>query len=40
MGEWIKPNILFQAKLLGAGYPSLPTMSLEEFYQKEYSEQV
>ena len=26
--------------MFGAGYPSLPTVSLEEFYQQEYEEQV
>ena len=26
--------------MFGAGYPSLPTVSLEEFYEKTYREQV
>lgn len=32
--------MLLQNKVFGAGYPSVPTMTLEEFYQKEYEEQV
>ena len=29
-----------QNHVFGAGYPSLPTVSLEEFYQQKYKEQV
>ena len=28
-----------QEQVLGAGYPSLPTMTVEEFYQQRYSQQ-
>ena len=28
-----------KAKVYGAGYPSVPSISLEEFYQQEYSKQ-
>lgn len=38
----MKPFVLLrdklQAQVFGAGYPSLPTMTLEEFYQKEINE--
>ncbi|XP_071787868.1 immunoglobulin-binding protein 1-like [Asterias amurensis] len=38
----MKPFILtrdaIQAQVFGAGYPSVPTMTLEEFYQKEIAE--
>eukprot|EP00057_Strongylocentrotus_purpuratus_P031811 XP_785736.2 PREDICTED: immunoglobulin-binding protein 1 isoform X1 [Strongylocentrotus purpuratus] len=38
----LKPFILtkdaLQAQVFGAGYPSLPTMTLDEFYQKELRE--
>lgn len=29
---------LFQAKVFGAGYPSVPTMTQEEFLEKEIRE--
>lgn len=28
--------IVFQGQVFGAGYPSLPTMTVEEFYQQQY----
>ena len=38
----MKPFILtrdaVQAQVFGAGYPSIPTMTLDEFYQKELRE--
>ena len=38
----MKPFILtkdaLQAQVFGAGYPSIPTMTLDEFYQKEVRE--
>ncbi len=32
--------ILLQSKVYGAGYPSLPLMSVEEFYDQKYKEEV
>ena len=29
-----------QSKVYGAGYPSLPLMSVEEFYEQKYKEEV
>ena len=37
---YIPPQIVVQNQVFGAGYPSLPTISLEEFYQQRYKEHV
>lgn len=29
-----------QSKVFGAGYPSLPTMMVEEFFEQKYREQM
>jgi len=37
---WCMYVCIMQAQVYGAGYPSLPTMSVEEFYEQKYKQEM